>query len=86
MNYTQLLATAFGLLPGFIQSVETIQGSGTGDQKRAAVLQMVTSTLTAIDATSSTDIVDPVAFNEGIGKAVDGLVEAFNASIWAKKV
>ena len=56
-----------------------------GDGTPAAGTLLITwPAFTAADAVVNKQIADSAKFNEGLGKVIDGVVECFNASMWAK--
>ena len=75
MNFLKLFLRGVGLLPSVIQSVEAMFGVKSGEQKRHAVLGIVTTAI---------NIVDADGFSAGLGSIVDGVVACLNASVWHK--
>src|ERR1700736_3547738 len=55
-----------------------------GTEKKDAVLSFLQTALSAGDGVMSREIVDQAKFKDGLSKIVDGTVECFNASVWAK--
>ena len=50
MNFLKLFLRGMGLLPSVIQSVEAMFGSKSGEQKKHAVLGIVTTAINIADA------------------------------------
>ena len=65
--------------------MEGLFGAKTGTDKKNAALTFVQSAISATDAISNKQIVDPAKFSDGLGKVIDGVVGCLNASVWAKK-
>lgn len=84
MDFFKLLLRGFGLLPSVIQSVEAMTESRSGEQKKHAVLSIVSAALHITDALEQKTIVDPEAFSAGLGQVIDGVVACLNASLWHK--
>lgn len=64
---------------------EGLFGHNTGNDKKQAALSFASAAIGVADAVASKDILDPAKFNDGLAKVIDGVVECFNASMWAKK-
>jgi hypothetical protein len=84
MNFLKLSPRGVGLLPSVIQSVEAMFGVKSGEQKRHAVLSIVTTAINIVDAVEQKQIVDADGFSAGLGSIVDGVVACLNASVWHK--
>ena len=84
MNFLKLFLRGIGLLPSVIQSVEAMSGVKSGEQKRHAVLSIVTTAINIVDAVEQKQIVDADGFAAGLGSIVDGVVACLNASVWHK--
>ena len=84
MNFLKLFLRGIGLLPSVIQSVEAMFGSKSGEQKKHAVLGIVTTAINIVDAVEQKQIVDSDGFSAGLGLIVDGVVACLNASVWHK--
>jgi hypothetical protein len=84
MDILNQILQGITLLPGVIQNVENLAGAQTGAQKKDAALSIVGSAINVADAVSNKQIADASAFQDGLGKVVDGIVGIFNASTWAK--
>ena len=84
MNFFNQLLSGIMLLPGVIQGVEGLSSAQTGAQKKDAALSIVGSAINIADAVGSKQIADASAFQGGLGKVIDGVVDCLNASIWAK--
>lgn len=84
MNFLRLFLRGISLLPSVIQSVETMFGAKSGEQKKHAVLSIVTTAINIMDAVEQKQIVDAEGFSAGLGSVVDGVVACLNASVWHK--
>jgi len=84
MNFLKLFLRGIGLLPSVIQSVEAMSGAKSGEQKKHAVLSIVTTAINIVDAVEQKSIVDADGFSAGLGLIVDGVVACLNASVWHK--
>jgi len=84
MNFLNAFLRSITLLPGVVQGVEGLSGAQTGAQKKDAALSIVGSALNLADAVNNKQIVNSTAFQGGLGKIVDGIVDCLNASVWAK--
>ncbi len=84
MNFLKMFLRGLALLPSLIQGIESIFGAKTGDAKKDAALQIVSSAINMTDAVSGKHIADANKFSEGLGMVIDGVVECLNASLWAK--
>jgi hypothetical protein len=84
MIFLKLFFRTIALLPGVIQGTETLFGKGTGEQKKAAALEVVGAAINITDAVTRKDIADSDRFTAGLGSIIDGVVECLNASIWAE--
>jgi hypothetical protein len=84
MNFLKLFLRGLSVLPSVIQGIEAIYGAKTGDQKKAAALEMVSAAVKMTDAVANKTILNADAFTAGLGTVVDGVVACLNASIWAK--
>lgn len=84
MNFLKLFLRGLALLPSLIQGIESIFGAKSGDQKKQAALEIVSSAINLTDAVSGKHVVDADSFSSGLGKVIDGVVECLNASLWAK--
>jgi len=84
MDFLKLFLRGIALLPSLVQGVEALYGAKTGAQKKDAAIAIVGSSINIADAVSTKQIADSGKFTEGLNLIVDGVVECFNASIWAK--
>lgn len=57
----------------------------SGQQKKAAAIEIVGAAISMADAISTQQIADPDKFTAGLGEIIDGVVACLNASIWAKR-
>lgn len=85
MNFLKLFLRGIAILPSLIQGIESVYGAKTGDQKRDAALEIVSSAIKMADAVSEKSIADADGFSKGLGLVIDGVVACLNASIWAAK-
>jgi hypothetical protein len=72
------------LLPSIVQGVEGGFKLQSGEQKKAAVVEIVGAAINIADAVSTRQIADSAKFTEGLSAVIDGVVTCLNASIWAK--
>jgi len=84
MNFLKLFLRTIAVLPSLIQGIESVYGAKTGEQKKAAAMEIVNAAVKTDHAVESKTIVNPPSFQEGLGKIIDGIVECLNASLWAK--
>ena len=85
MGFLNVLLRVVAFLPGFISGAESIFGSGTGKTKQESVVSIIGLIFTGAESISRKDIVDNDKFQSGLKKAIDGVVEMLNASIWYKR-
>jgi hypothetical protein len=85
MNFLKLFFRTIALLPGVIQGTEALFGKETGEQKKAAALEVVGGVINIADAVTKKEIADSDSFTSGLGEIIDGVVTCLNASIWAKR-
>ncbi len=84
MNFLNIFLRGLTLVPTAIQTVEGIAGSVTGADKKSAVLSIVGSAISVADAVTGKTIADADAFQNGLGKVIDGVVDCLNSSVWNK--
>ena len=84
MNFLKLFLRGIAILPSLIQGIESIYGAKTGDQKKSAALEIVSSAVNMVDAVANKTILNADAFSAGLGTVIDGVVACLNASIWSK--
>lgn len=84
MNFLKLFLRGIAVLPSLIQGIESVYGARTGEQKRAAALEIVSAAVQMTDAVSNKTILNADGFTAGLGSIIDGVVTCLNASIWAK--
>lgn len=84
MNFLKLFLRGISILPSLIQGVEALYGAKSGEQKKTAALDVVSSAIKVTDAVANKTIVNADSFTSGLGMVVDGVVACLNASIWAK--
>jgi hypothetical protein len=85
MEFVTVFLRGITLLPGVIQRTEGLLGAKTGEQKKAAALEIVGAAINIADAVSTQKIADAEGFTAGLGQIVDGVVACLNASVWAKR-
>lgn len=84
MEFLKLFLRAVEMLPSVIQGVEALHGSKSGEQKKNAVLAIVTAAIDVADSVERRRIADGAEFSAGLGTVIDGVVACLNASIWHK--
>ncbi len=84
MNFLKLFLRGIAILPSLIQGVESIYGAKTGEQKKSAALDVVSSAIKMTDAVANKTILNSDGFTTGLSMVIDGVVACLNASIWAK--
>ncbi|MCU1222476.1 MAG: hypothetical protein JWQ42_569 [Edaphobacter sp.] len=85
MDFLKLFLRGIALLPGVIQRTEALFGAATGEQKKAAAVEIVGAAINIADAVTMKQIADSGKFTEGLNAIIDGVVTCLNASIWAKQ-
>ena len=85
MDFLKVFLRGIALLPGVIQGTETLFGAKTGEQKKAAAVEIVGAAINVADAVSAKQIADADKFTAGLNGIVDGVVTCLNASLWAKQ-
>ena len=84
MDFQKMFLRVLALLPAALHTAEAVLGSGNGEQKKKAALEIVSVAINLGEAVSKKDVVDVERFVAGLGLVIDGLVECLNASVWAK--
>jgi len=84
MIFVAKLLQGIAFLPAIVHGIEGLFGHTTGADKKQAALSFAAAAIGVADAAANKQIADPAKFNEGLGKVIDGVVECFNASMWAK--
>jgi hypothetical protein len=84
MDFMELFVKAVSELPRVIQGTESLFGLKTGEQKKAAAMEMVEAAIGVANTVSAKHIADPEGFSAGLGQMIDGVVMCMKASIWAK--
>ena len=84
MNFLKLFLRGVAVLPSLIQGIESIYGAKTGEQKKAAALDVVGAAVKMGDLVANKTILNADGFTSGLGLVIDGVVACLNASIWAK--
>ena len=85
MDFLKLFLRGIAQLPGLIQGTEALFGAATGEQKKAAAVEIVGAAINIADAVTMKQIADSGKFTEGLNAIIDGVVTCLNASIWAKQ-
>lgn len=85
MGFLTKLLKAIAFIPAIVTGVEPLFGSGNGQQKQSAAVSLVGVLIGAAEGIAAKDIADEGAFQEGLKKAIDGVVQMLNASVWHKK-
>jgi len=85
MNFLKVFLRTIALLPGVVQGTEALFGSESGEQKKAAAVEIVGATINVADAVTMKHIADSAKFTEGLSMTIDGVVMCLNASLWAKR-
>ena len=73
------------MLPGVVQGTEALFGAESGEQKKAAAVEIVGAAINVADAVTMKQIADSDKFTEGLSMTIDGVVMCLNASLWAKR-
>jgi hypothetical protein len=84
MDFMKLFLRCITLVPGVIQGVESLYGEKTGEQKKAAAVEIVGGAINLANAVTMKHIADSGKFTGGLSLVIDGVVDCMNASIWAK--
>jgi len=84
MNFVSKLLQVIAFVPNIVTTIENLLSHHSGTDKKDAVMSFLQTALSMTDAVASREIVDEAKFREGLGLIVNGTVECFNASVWAK--
>ena len=84
MNFLSQLLRGIAFIPALVNGIEALFSTKTGTEKKDAAMTFLENALATVDAVTAREIVDPERFKHGIGVIIDGVVECFNASAWAK--
>ncbi len=84
MNFLKIFLRGIAILPSLLQGIESIYGAKSGEQKKAAALDIVSSAVKMTDAVANKTILNSDGFTTGLGLVIDGVVACLNASIWSK--
>jgi hypothetical protein len=84
MNFWTTLLQTIAFVPTVVKEIEGLFTDRTGRQKKDAAMSFLQAAMSTSSAVASKQIVDQVRFTNGLGKVIDGAVECFNASVWAK--
>ncbi len=85
MNFLKVFLRGIALLPGVVQGTEALFGAESGEQKKAAAVEIVGAAINVADAVTMKQIADSDKFSEGLSMTIDGVVMCLNASLWAKR-
>jgi hypothetical protein len=85
VEFFEVFLRGLAQLPGVIQGTEELLGAQTGEQKKAAAVEIVGAAINLADAVSTQKIADAERFTAGLNQIVDGVVACLNASLWAKR-
>jgi hypothetical protein len=80
---TQLLH-GIAFIPSLVNGIESVFGGKSGAEKKHAAMSFLASALNMVEAVGTREIVDPEKFKAGMSMIIDGTVECFRASTWAK--
>lgn len=84
MNFLSQLLRGIAFIPALVNGIEALFGTKSGAEKKDAAMTFLENALATVDAVTQREIVDPERFKRGISVIIDGVVECFNASAWAK--
>jgi hypothetical protein len=84
VSFLDELLHGIAFIPPLVNGIESLFGGKSSVEKKNAAMSFVESALNMVEAVASRDIVDPVKFKAGISMIIDGTVECFRASTWAK--
>ena len=84
MNFLSQLLRGISFIPALVNGIETLFRTKSGAEKKDAAMVFLENALATVDAITAREIVDPEKFRHGISIVIDGVVECFNASAWAK--
>ncbi len=84
MDWMKVLTRTMALVPEAIAGAEALPGNRTGEQKKAAAVEIVGVAIDVANAVSTKHIADADGFTAGLGQIIDGVVACLNASVWAK--
>jgi len=85
MDFLKLFFRSMALLPGVIQGTEALFGAKTGEQKKAAAVEIVGAAINITDDVTRKHIADADKFTQGLSMTIDGVVMCLNASLWANR-
>ena len=85
MNFLNQLLRGIAFIPALVQGIEGLFGNKPGAEKKDAAMSFLQNALAMTDAIAAREIIDPVKFEDGISKIIDGTVECLNASTWCKQ-
>ena len=86
MDFMKLFLRIDCVGPGCGPGDESMFGAKTGEQKKAAAVEIVGAAINIANAVTQKHIADSDKFTAGLGKLIiDGVVKCLNASLWAKR-
>lgn len=85
MDFLKVFLREIALLPGVVHGMEAMFGAASGEQKKAAVVEIVGAAINIADAVTMKQIADSGKFTVGLSAIIDGVVTCLNASVWAKR-
>lgn len=84
MNFLTQLLRGIAFIPSLVNGIEALFSTKSGSEKKDAAMTFLEHALATVDAVTTREITDPEKFEHGISVIIDGVVECFNASAWAK--
>jgi hypothetical protein len=84
MDFLHSLLQGMSLIPAVVSSIEGLFGREAGQQKKESAMAFLLAAMQFPKATARREIVDGEKFRAGLSKAIDGVVECFNASCWGR--
>jgi hypothetical protein len=85
MDFLKVFFRGIALLPGVIHGMEAMFGAASGEQKKAAAVEIVGAVINIADAVEMKQIADSGKFTAGLSAIIDGVVTCLNASVWVKR-
>jgi hypothetical protein len=85
LDFLKVFLRGIALLHGVIHGTEAMFGAATGEQKKAATVEIVGAAINIADAVTMKEIADSGKFTEGLSAIIDGVVTCLNANVWAKR-
>ena len=75
---------AMSLVPAVVSSIEGLFGRHSGPEKKESAMAFLLAALQLRESIATRETIDEQKFREGLSKMIDGTVECFNASSWAR--